>query len=105
MASSSPTPSWPLLAHLRKRGQRPAAAVFVTDHDWQRRHLVASGGFVLPLPEAADAYLVAGLDVILIATHTERTVEAAQQIAASNPRYMGAYWRGQGLQVVIGEAA
>ena len=105
MASNSPIPSWPLLAHLRKRGQRPAGAVFVTDHDCQRRNLVASGGFVLPLPEKGDTYLVSGLDVVVIADQCERTIEAAQQIAASNPRYLAAYWRGRGLQVVIGEAA
>lgn len=103
MGFNSSTPSWSLLAHLRKRGQRPFAGIFITDHEWQRRSLGASGAFALGFPDAAQGYLIAGLDVVVIANYCARAVDVAQQLAAANPRYLATYWRGQGLQVVIEE--
>ena len=103
MGSSSSIPSWQMLAHLRKHGQRPAGLVIMTDHDFQRRNLCASGAFAVSFPEVAEAFLVAGLDAVVIANYGEKPVEVAQLLAAANPRYLATYWRGQGLRVVIGE--
>lgn len=104
-ASNSSTPSWATLAHLRKRGQRPSGLVIVTDNEFQRRNLCVSGGFALPFPQVAETFLIAGLDAVVIANCGERPIEVTQQMAAANPRYLATYWRGQGLQVVIGEGA
>lgn len=100
-AYQSSTASWQSLAHLRKRGQRPLGCVFVTDRMTQRRNLELSGAFALQFPGPQDVYLVAGLDVVIIADHSEKAVETAQALAAANPRYLATYWRGQGLQAVI----
>jgi hypothetical protein len=77
-------------------------AVIVTDHCIQRRNLEASGAFALPLPQAGDGYLVAGLDVLLLADEgSAPAIDAAQIIAGSNPRRFVACWRGRGPEVVI----
>lgn len=98
----SSTPSWDSLSQLRRRGQRPAFVIFITDHGGQRRNLCDSGGYALRFPEPEEAYLVAGLDVVIIADGGGRAVEAAQDLAGANPRYLATYWRGQGLSVVMG---
>lgn len=95
------TCSWFDLARLRRRGQVPAGGVVVTDHHIQRRNLEASGAYALPLPQASDAYLVAGLPVTLFADPTEQAIEAAQVIAGSNPRRFVTLWRGRDPEVVI----
>ena len=95
------TPSWPNLAMMRKRGQRPAAGVYVTDHGAQRSFLVAAGLYAVELPHGDEVNWAAGLDIVVIADRNTQTVEAAQRIAGSNPRYLATYWRGVGLQVVI----
>ena len=100
MASNSRT-DWALLAHLRKRGQKPAGTVFVTDHHGQRRNLEDSGGFAVFPPEADEAYLVAGLDVIFIADASARSTEMAQSFAAASPRCLWVHFRGQTPQRVI----
>ena len=105
MGFNSSIPSWALLAHLRKRGQRPARGVLVTDSDLQRRNLGSAGAFALAFPAVEDSYLIAGLEAVVIADYGEKAVEVAQLLAAANPRYLATYWRGRGLQVVIREGA
>lgn len=93
-ASIRDLPSWALLAHLRKRGQRPAGFMLVTDHERQRRNLIASGAFALPLPKAEEGYLVAGLEVALFADRNEPGAEAAGILFASHPASLVVLWRG-----------
>lgn len=100
MASSSPT-SWALLAHLRKRGQKPAATVFVTDHYGQRRNLEDSGGFAVLPPRSEEVFLAAGLDLIFIADRSERATQTAQALAAAGPRCLWIHFRGSSPQQVI----
>ncbi len=98
---SSPSISWSLLGHLRRRGQKPAGAVWITD-DWrQMANLRAGGNFVLPLPVAAEVPYVAGLEVILIANQGEEGAAAAQLLAGANPRRFVTYFRGRGAEVVL----
>lgn len=96
MGSQSSTASWWNLRALRKRGQRPAGNVYVTDHGVQRRNLEASGLYALPVPQADQAIAVAGLDVVLIADRNECTVEVAQVLAAKAGHF-ATYFRGEGL--------
>ena len=100
MGSNSPT-SWTVLGRLRRRGQRPAGAVFVTD-DWrQRANLEASGAFAVSMPLAEECVFVAGLEVVMIATTTDHAVAIAQMLAAAAPRYFATYFRGRGHEVVL----
>lgn len=101
-AFSSPIPSWQALAAMRKRGQRPAAGVFVTDHYAQRRNLCAGGLFAVGFPEPREVYLAAGLDVALIADRNERSVGVALMLSEANPAYLSTFWRGERFDVVIG---
>jgi len=98
---SSPTPSWRTLATMRKRGQRPADGVFVTDHERQRWNLIDSGLFAVPLPKPEEAYLAAGLDVVVIAERSERAIEVAVLLASAGPAFLATYWRGQDREVVL----
>lgn len=97
----SSTPSWQHLSGLRKRGQRPVSGIYVTDHDRQRSLLAASGLYAVGFPRDDETCFAAGLDVVLHANRTERSIEVAQKIAAANPRFFATYWRGVGRQVVI----
>lgn len=100
MAFNSQT-SWDVLGRLRRRGQRPAGPVFVTD-DWrQRANLEAAGAFAVPLPESEDATYAAGLEVVLLAAASEKVADAAQRLAAANPRTFVTYFRGRGAEVVL----
>lgn len=93
--------SWSALGRLRRCGQRPAGAVWVTD-DWrQRANLEAGGNFVLPLPAAGEEPFVAGLEVILIANPGDAGSSAAQRLAGANPRRFVTYFRGRGAEVVL----
>lgn len=105
MAYLSSTASWSTLARLRQRGQRPAWGVFVTDHPAQRHHLEESGAFAVGLPSPEHAYLVSGLDVVIIADFTPKTVDVARRFLSANPAYFATYFRGRGLSVVIERAA
>lgn len=89
------TCSWQMLASLRKRGQRPASGVWVTDHCLQRRNLELSGQFCVmpPLPEFC--YLVAGLDVHMIADRNERMSQVALNIAMGHPSEFSVLWRNE----------
>lgn len=100
MGSSSSTPSWQTLARLRRRGQKPAGAVWITD-DWrQRANLEASGAFALALPVAQELVYLAGLEVILLANPGEEGAAVAQMLAGSSARRLSTYFRGRGLEVV-----
>ena len=100
MGSNSPT-SWTALGRLRRRGQRPAGAVFVTD-DWrQRANLEAGGLFAVSMPLATEVIFAAGLEVVLIANSTEHAIVVAQLLAAAAPRYFATYFRGRGHEVVL----
>lgn len=101
MGFPASTPSWQLLAHLRKRGQKPAGAVWVSDNWQQRQNLSVAGNLVLPLPTAEDVPYVAGLEVILIADPGEKATEAAQLLAGAGPRRFVTYFRGRGCEVVL----
>lgn len=94
-------PSWDLLASLRRRGQRPAGFMLVTDREWQRRNLIASGAFALPLPKEAEGYLVAGLDVALFAEREPDAIEAAGVLFASRPARLLILWRPENFEVVL----
>jgi hypothetical protein len=97
----SSTCSWTALGRLRRRGQRPAGALFVTD-DWrQRANLEASGAFAVSMPVAEECVFAAGLEVVLIAAPTEHAVAIAQMLAAAAPRYFATYFRGRGHEVVL----
>lgn len=99
MGSSSPT-NWPVLARLRRRGQKPAGAIWITD-DWrQRANLEASGAFAAFPPTAEELILLAGLEVILIADPGERGVAVAEMLAGSAAKSFSTYFRGRGLEVV-----
>ncbi len=101
MECRASTASWSTLAHLRKRGQKPAGAVWVSD-DWrQRQNLSVAGNLVLPLPSEGDAVYVAGLEVILIASPGEKASAAAQLLASAGPRRFVTYFRGRGAEVVL----
>ena len=93
--------SWSALGRLRRRGQKPAGPVFVTDNWRQRVNLEASGAFAVSMPIVEECIFAAGLEVFLIAGHTEQAVAIAQQLAAAGPRYFATYFRGRGRQVVL----
>lgn len=99
--SRSPSCSWSALATMRKRGQRPADGVWITDHYAQRRNLEASGAFCVFPPEEGEEYLLVGLETLLIADRCERMVEIAQRIAAAKPRSFAVLFRGTPVQVVV----
>lgn len=93
--------SWTALGRLRRRGQKPAGAVFVTD-DWrQRANLEASGAFAVSMPLAEECIFAAGLEVVLIAAPTEHAREIAQLLASAGPGYFATYFRDRGHEVVL----
>jgi len=93
--------SWTALGRLRRRGQRPKGALFVTDQWRQRVNLEASGAYAVSMPIAEECIYAAGLEVVLIAEQSEHAVTIAQLIAAAGPRYLATYFRGRGRQVVL----
>lgn len=95
------TPSWMHLGELRRRGQRPSASLWITDHENQRYNLLASGAYALGLPQPEQVVFAAGLDVILLARRQERTAEAALSIASAAPNLFSIYWRGEGREVIL----
>lgn len=100
MGSSSPT-SWTVLGRLRRGGQRPAGALFVTDNWRQRVNLQDSGAFAVSMPLAEECVYAAGLEVVFIAAPTEHAIAVAQMLAAAGPRYFATYFRGRGREVVL----
>jgi hypothetical protein len=100
-AYRSSTPEWIQLGQARRRGQRPSAAVWITDHENQRYNLVASGAYALGLPLPEQTVFIAGLDVILLAHRSERTAEVALSIASAAPNLFSIYWRGEGAERVL----
>ena len=93
--------SWTALGRLRRRGQKPGGALFVTD-DWrQRANLEASGAFAVSMPLVEECVYAAGLEVVLIASPSEHAVGIAQILAAAGPRYFATYFRGRGREVVL----
>lgn len=92
---------WASLGRLRRRGQKPADTVWITDNWRQRANLQMGGNFVLPLPLANEAPYVAGLEVILIADPGDAGEGAAQLLASANPRRFVTYFRGRGAEVVL----
>lgn len=100
-AYPSSTPSWDQLGQARRRGQRPSAAVWISDHEPQRYGLIASGAYALGLPLPHECVFIAGLDVILLAKRGERTAEAAMSIATAAPNLFSIYWRGEGCERVL----
>lgn len=93
--------SWSALGRFRRRGQRPAGPLFVTD-DWrQRMNLEASGAFAVSMPLVEECVFAAGLEVILVAGPTEHARQIAQQLASAGPKSFAAYFRGRGRQVVL----
>lgn len=100
-ATNPSTPSWSHLGFLRRRGQKPADCVWVTDDARQRYYLELSGAFAVGFPAPREDYLVAGLDVVIIADLGERSKDVARRFLSASPRYFATYWRGRGLSVVI----
>lgn len=101
MAYPSCACSWTALGRLRRRGQRPQGALFVTD-DWRQRvNLEASGAYAVSMPVAEECIFAAGLEVVFIAAPSEHTVTVAQLLAAAGPSYFATYFRGRGRQVVL----
>lgn len=93
--------SWTALGRLRRRGQKPAGPLFVTDNWQQRANLEASGAFAVSMPLIEECIFAAGLEVVLIAGPTEHAVGIAQHLAAAGPKYFATYFRGHGRQVVL----
>ena len=93
--------SWNELLRLRKRGQRPEGFLFVSDNVRQRVSIDSAGGFSVPFPSEESAYLVAGLEAVLIADRNEQSIAAALLIAGSNPSRFFTYFRETGLETVI----
>ena len=93
--------SWSALGRLRRRGQKPAGPVIVTDHWRQRVNLEESGAFAVSFPLVEECIFAAGLEVVLFAEPTELAVQIAQHLASAGPRYFATYIRGKGLQVVL----
>ena len=93
--------SWTALGRLRRRGQRPTGALFVTDNWRQRVNLEASGAYAVSMPVAEECIFAAGLEVVLIAEQSEHAVIIAQLLAAAGPRFFATYFRGRGRQVVL----
>lgn len=100
-AYPSSIPNWMQLGQARRRGQRPCAGVWITDHENQRYNLVASGAYALELPQPEQVVFVAGLDVILLARRNEHTAETALSIALVSPNLFSIYWRGEGCERVL----
>lgn len=101
MGFNSSTPSWQTLGHLRRRGQRPATMLFVTD-DWRfRGNLEANGFFAVPLPGERECIFAAGLEVVLIAEPTEHAIAIAQLLAAASPQSFVTRFRGRDAQRVL----
>lgn len=101
MAYQSCACSWSALGRLRRRGQRPKGALFVTD-DWRQRvNLEASGAYAVSMPIAEECIYAAGLEVVLIAASSEHAIGVAQMLAAAGPSFFATYFRGQGRQVVL----
>ncbi len=91
---------WPTLAALRARGQRPADGVWVCDDLHQRRHLCESGAFCVEPPFPDDDPAVAGLEVYVIATRTQRITEAMARIWAAGPARLAIYYRNAPREVL-----
>lgn len=93
--------SWTALGRLRRRGQRPAGAVFVTDNWRQRLNLEESGAFAVAFPLVEECIFVAGLEVVLLAEPTELAMDMAQYLASAGPRFFATYFRGRARSVVL----
>lgn len=93
--------SWTALGRLRRRGQKPAGPVFITDNWRQRVNLEESGAFAVSLPLVEECIFAAGLEVVLIAAPTDLAMETAQYLASAGPRFFATYFRGRGRQVVL----
>ncbi len=94
-------PSWSLLEALRRRGQRPVGAIWVTDRAQQRRYLQESGVFAVEVPPVEWAYWVAGLAVLLTADKCAGLIAVAQALASAHPARLVVLWRGEAPQWVI----
>ena len=93
--------SWTALGRLRRRGQKPAGPLFVTDNWRQRANLEASGAYAVSMPLAEECIFAAGLDIVLIAESTEHALMIAQLLGAAYPRYFATYFRDRGHEVVL----
>lgn len=101
MAYPASTLSWGWLASLRRRGQKPAGPLLITDSPQQRNNLEESGAFALTVPTHDEDFLVAGLDVVLIATYSRKLVmDGLRRLVNANPRTLTVYWRGRGVWAV-----
>jgi hypothetical protein len=101
VTSRSSAASWDSLASMRRRGQRPADGVWVTDRYDGRRAMEAHGLFAVLPPEEGQERLLVGLEAFLLADFSPRSVEIAQRMAAANPAFFSVWYRGRGVQVVI----
>jgi hypothetical protein len=92
---------WQALAAMRRRGERPVGGVWIA-RDARRRQLLANRGFfAVGIPEPEQCYLVAGLDVFLLAPRAPKTIDIAQAIASANARYFATMWDGDRMRKVI----
>jgi hypothetical protein len=90
-----------MLEGLRRGGQRPESALWITDDPLQRQNLQASGVFAVEVPPVSQAYFVAGLAVFLSAHQCAHVIEVAQALASARPARLIVLWRGQPPQWVI----
>lgn len=101
MAYQSSTPDWPMLARLRKQGQRPLGFLAVTDSGRRQAYWQRLGFMALMLPKPEECYLVAGLSVLLDCERNAATIAKAQAIAEARPKRFDIGWRGDRFDVVI----
>lgn len=95
---SSQSTSWQRLRMLRRRGQKPALPVLVSDH---LGLLDDTGVLALSVPTDGDEELLTGLDVVAMFDKNDRTVEVAQRLASAAPASLAIIWRGADLQRVL----
>lgn len=100
MAYPPLTPSWEELAQMRRRGQRPVGAVYLsTDRGYRERQWTNRGLYCLS-PDG-PAVLLAGLSVLMLAPKTPALIEYAQSIFAANPLRFQVKWEGESWQDVM----
>lgn len=93
-------PSWPHLAQLRRRGQRPMGPVFLVPQRSYREYLWGEKGLYSLTPDG-DPILLAGLRVVVMADKTPELLEFVQAVAAARPNGLQVEWEDARWQTVM----